>query len=37
MVSRLDRLSRKIRDAYDVMDPSQRMGWALSRSTSGWT
>ena len=29
MVSRLDRLSRKIHDAYDVMDPSQRMGWAL--------
>ena len=29
MVSRLDRRSRKLRDAYDVMDRSQRMGWAL--------
>ena len=29
MVSRLDRLSRRIRDAYDVMDRSQRMGGAL--------
>jgi DNA invertase Pin-like site-specific DNA recombinase len=29
MVSRLDRLSRSVRDAYDHMDRSRRMGWGL--------
>jgi DNA invertase Pin-like site-specific DNA recombinase len=28
-VARLDRLSRSVRDAYDLMDRSRRMGWAL--------
>jgi DNA invertase Pin-like site-specific DNA recombinase len=29
MVSRIDRLSRNVRDVYDLMDRSRRMGWAL--------
>jgi DNA invertase Pin-like site-specific DNA recombinase len=29
MVAKLDRLSRSVRDAYDLMDRSRRMGWAL--------
>lgn len=29
MVSRLDRLSRSVRDASEVMDTAERQGWAL--------
>jgi DNA invertase Pin-like site-specific DNA recombinase len=29
MVAKLDRLSRSVRDAYDIMGRAQRMGWAV--------
>jgi DNA invertase Pin-like site-specific DNA recombinase len=29
IVAKLDRLSRSVRDAYDLMDRSRRIGWAL--------